>query len=68
MSAEDHSIDIISRFTIETPEGLVHIPAREGDQRQGLVMAHPQEWELAYRLMGRTQRADLLRDAQAARD
>lgn len=68
MSAEDHAIDIISRFTIETPEGMVHIPARAGDQWQGRVLARPQEWELAYRLMGRTQRADLRRVAQVARD
>lgn len=68
VSAEDHTIDIISRFTIETPEGMVHIPARAGDQWQGLVLARPQEWELAYRLMGRTQRVDLLRVAQVARD
>ncbi|WP_044496513.1 hypothetical protein [Nesterenkonia massiliensis] len=68
VSAEDHAIDIISRFTIESLEGLVHIPARAGDQWQGPVLARPQEWEMAYRLMGRTQRADLRRVAQVARD
>lgn len=60
VSAEDHEIDVLVQFALEAPEGVVVIPARAGEMWRGLRMARPEEWRLAYRLLGRDDRADLL--------
>lgn len=69
VDAGDHSIDVLVGFALESAwepgspsdSGVVVIPARPGRTWLGLQMARPQEWILAYRLMGRTERAEALR-------
>lgn len=64
--APDHEIDVLVGFRLAGPDGMVSIPAHAGGRWQGLVMARPQEWALAYRLMGRAERAALLHEVTAA--
>lgn len=66
--AGDHEIDVLIGFELAGPQGAVPIPAEPGDQWQGLTMARPGEWELAYRLMGRPERAALLQHFMAAKE
>ncbi|NDK32796.1 hypothetical protein [Nesterenkonia haasae] len=60
VSAEDHEIDVLVRFAVESAEGIVSIPARSGGMWRGLRMARAQEWRVAYLLLGRDDRAALL--------
>ena len=60
VSAEDHEIDVLVRFALDSADGVVPIPARAGRMWRGLRMARPEEWQLAYRLLGREDRAALL--------
>lgn len=60
VSAEDHEIDVLVRFALDSADGAVAIPARAGGMWRGLRMARPEEWQLAYRLLGRDDRAALL--------
>ena len=60
VDAQDHSIDVLIGFALESGDGIVHIPASPGAVWQGLQMARVQEWILAYRLLGRPERAQLL--------
>ncbi|ROR71923.1 DMT family transporter [Bogoriella caseilytica] len=65
VAARDHEIDVLVGFQLAGPAGVVPIPAYPGARWQGLTMARPQEWELAYRLMGRPERATVLEDFMA---
>ena len=47
VQATDHQIDVLVGFALASPSGTVHIP---------------EDWRLAYRLMGRDDRAQLLED------
>jgi len=60
VDAPDHSIDVLIGFALEAGDEVVRIPARPGAVWQGLQMARAQEWILAYRLLGRPERAQLL--------
>ena len=60
IDAGDHEIKVLVQFCLASAGRAVSIPARRGHTWNGLVMARPQEWATAYRLMGRTQRAELL--------
>jgi hypothetical protein len=60
ISAENHEIDVMVRFALDTPKGVVSIPACPGKVWRGLTMARPEDWEVAYRLMGRHEKATLL--------
>ena len=60
IDADDHEIDVLVQFCLATEGRTVSIPARRGHTWNGMIMARPQEWATAYRLMGRTQRAELL--------
>lgn len=60
VSAEDHEIDVLVKFALDSADGVVAIPARAGRMWRGLRMARPEEWQLAYHLLGRDQRAALL--------
>lgn len=53
-------VDLLVGFALHTPEGILHIPARPGGSWRGLTMARPEEWVLAYRAMGRAEKAALL--------
>lgn len=66
VAAGDHEIDVLIGFQLAGPEGVVPIPAHAGARWQGLTMARPEQWEVAYRLMGRPERAALLREFMAA--
>lgn len=60
IDAGDHQIDVLVRFALQGPNGVIDIPARLGHWWRGLQMAEPEDWYLAYRLMGRQARAELL--------
>lgn len=60
VDAGDHSIDVLIGFALESRGRVVRIPARPGHEWRGLKMARPEEWLLAYRLLGRAERAEAL--------
>lgn len=60
VSAGDHEIDVLVQFALDTAEGVVVIPARFGAMWNELRMARPEDWKLAYRLLGRDDKASLL--------
>lgn len=62
VDAADHEIDVMVRFALADGDATVPIPARSGAVWRGLVMADPRDWAIAYRLMGRSSKADALRD------
>ncbi|QBS37619.1 hypothetical protein E1B22_07260 [Thermaerobacter sp. FW80] len=53
-------MDLIGGFAIRTDGGICRLPALEGGTRQGVPTASPEVWLVAYRLMNRHDRADLL--------
>ena len=53
-------VDLLVGFAIRTADGIVRIPAAAGGSWSGLTMARPEDWRVAYRAMGRTERAALL--------
>ena len=61
VDAGDHEVDVLVRFALQSGEQCVPIPARAGGLWQGLQMARPEEWVVAYELMGRHEHADILR-------
>ncbi|KAK3185246.1 hypothetical protein K4F52_005946 [Lecanicillium sp. MT-2017a] len=58
--ASDHDIDVIVGFAAWDGDEVVELPVRESHTWLGLPMADPAVWARAYRLIGRTQRAELL--------
>ncbi len=60
VDAGDHSIDVLVGFALDSAEGVTRIPARAGERWRGLQMARAEDWEQAYRLLGREQQALLL--------
>ncbi|MFC0682036.1 hypothetical protein ACFFGH_29745 [Lysobacter korlensis] len=60
-------VDLLVGFAIRTSDTVVHIPAAPGESWRGLTMARPADWVLAYRAMGRTEKAALLEQALAGR-
>lgn len=60
VDAGDHTIDVLSRFGFDTPAGFVPVPTRTSGTWRGLPLGGAQEWALAYRLMGRHDRAAAL--------
>lgn len=54
------TLEIMGRFRLETPTGLVPVRTRVTDRRHGIPLGCPAEWARAYRLMGRDAKADLL--------
>jgi len=63
VDAGEHTVDVIVRFRLRTPEGVIRVPAQAGGSWNGLVMARAEEWSAAYRAMGRPDRAALLESA-----
>lgn len=56
----DHQLDVICGFALRV-EGRIHrIPLRPGKVWRDLVLSQPGPWAMAYRLMGRPERASLL--------
>ena len=61
VDAGNHSVDVIVGFALRTRDGaVIDLPASPGGRWRGLPMADPAVWELAYGLLGRQDRADLL--------
>lgn len=58
----DHSIDVMVDFAVRASGETVPIPPRAWRPWNEMMLAAPQDWELAYRLMGRVEKADLLHD------
>ncbi|EKP94085.1 hypothetical protein [Thermaerobacter subterraneus] len=54
------SVDLIGGFAIRTAGGICHLPALQGGTWQDVPIASPEVWLVAYRLMNRHDRADLL--------
>lgn len=63
----DHEVDVIVGFALEAAGGVVRVPARAGESWRGLVMADPRDWAVAYRLMGRADKAASLESWLAQR-
>jgi hypothetical protein len=62
IDADDHSIDVIVGFALLAPDGtLVELPSRVCATWNGLPIADPAVWYQAYTLLGRPDRATLLR-------
>jgi hypothetical protein len=62
IDAHDHSIDVIVGFALLAPDGtLVELPSRVCATWNGLPIADPVIWYQAYTLLGRPDRATLLR-------
>ncbi|UFU07228.1 hypothetical protein [Ruania halotolerans] len=61
-------IDVMVDFAIIDDGRPVPIPVRPYRRWRGMWLAHPQDWALAYRLMGRTEKAAQLRSWLAATD
>lgn len=53
-------VDLMGRFAIETDAGICQIPTVPAFAWNGLPMGSPEVWAVAYRLMRRHQKADLL--------
>lgn len=68
LTLADHEIDVLVGFALSDGAAIVPIPVRVAGQWQGLPVAHPVDWELAYRLMGRSERAAMLREHLAKSD
>ncbi len=57
---ENHDVDILLGFAIRANGTVVNLPTRITRRWLGLPIADPTVWAMAYRLMGRHDRADLL--------
>lgn len=62
VEAGDHQIDVLVDFAIRDGGSVTAIPPRPWHTWNAMSLARPEDWELAYRLMGRVAKADLLRD------
>lgn len=60
VDAGEHSIDVLARFAFDTPAGVVPIATVTSGTWRGVPLGGVQEWALAYRLMGRPDRAAAL--------
>lgn len=57
VAANDHEIDVLVRFALASPAGTARIDAIAGAEWNGLTMARPEEWVLAYHGQTRQGRA-----------
>lgn len=62
VDAGDHDIDVLVDFALRAAGEAVIIPPRSWRSWNQMMLAEPKDWEHAYRLMGRVEKADLLRD------
>ena len=63
LERDGEQVDLLVGFALRTADGVLSIPAAPGGTWNGLVMARPEDWVLAYRAMGRAERAALLERA-----
>lgn len=62
VSAPDHEVDVIVGFAVHSAaaDGVVPLPTTITGHWRGLPLADPEVWALAYRLIGRADRAAVL--------
>jgi hypothetical protein len=53
-------LEIILGFAFFTPAGVVRIPTRVHERRDGLPLASPEGWAVAYHLLGREEKSRAL--------
>jgi len=56
----DGALEVILGFAFFTPAGVVRIPARVSERRDGLPLASPEGWAVAYHLLGRGEKSRTL--------
>lgn len=61
ITAGDRPVDLFGRFAIRTTGGVCRLPALAAHNWEGVAVCAPEVWVAAYTLMGRTEKADLLR-------
>lgn len=66
--AADHSIDVLVGFALRDGDRTVTVPVRVAGHWMGLPIAHPADWQRAYTLMNRTERAETLANFLADSD
>lgn len=57
----DHSIDLLVGFALRSADEVVPLPSRATGSWKGLPLADPVVWEQAYTLLGRREKAAMLR-------
>lgn len=60
VDAGDHELDVLVGFALRDGSAAWPVPVRVWRRWRGLPVAHPGDWERAYRLMGRHDRAAAL--------
>ncbi|HVP15022.1 MAG TPA: hypothetical protein VMS88_05735 [Terriglobales bacterium] len=60
-------IEVIARFAFHVPGGVVRIPTVVTGRWRGVPLGSPEAWALAYDLLGRAGKRDLLLDYLRAR-
>jgi hypothetical protein len=60
VDAGDHTIDVLSRFALHTPDGVMVVATSTQRTWRGMSLGEPEEWARAYRVMGRPDRAAAL--------
>lgn len=60
VDAGDHEVDVVVGFALVDGARATPIPVAVTGHWRGLPIADPATWERAYRLLGRTGKADLL--------
>lgn len=53
-------IDLIGSFTLHTGSGMVKLPIRPGADWEGVRISSLEVWYVAYKIMGRESKADLI--------
>ena len=60
LALEDGTLEIILGFAFHTPAGVVRIPTRVSERRDGVPLGSPEGWAVAYHLLGRPAKAEAL--------
>jgi hypothetical protein len=55
-----HSIEIIARFALHGPRGVIHVPTVVAGRWRGVPIGSPEAWLAAYHLLERPAKRDLL--------
>lgn len=57
IEGDDHEVDLLIGFALRSGGSRIAIPTRVTGYWRGLPLGDPAQWALAYRLMGRDERA-----------
>jgi hypothetical protein len=60
LERDGERVDLLVGFAIRDGDRVLDVPAAPGSSWRGLTMARPEDWVLAYRAMGRHEKAALL--------